>query len=115
MNNDFGLNDYQTSASSLAIYPGQGDLMGIMYCTLKLTGEAGEVSEKIGKVLRDKNGVIDDETRLLLVKELGDVMWYIANLAKELGWDLADVANTNLEKLNSRRERGVLQGSGDNR
>jgi NTP pyrophosphatase (non-canonical NTP hydrolase) len=86
-----------------------------VYPTLGLTGEAGEVAEKIKKVLRDKNGLIDKNTRRELKKELGDVLWYLANLATEIGLSLEEIARANLKKLASRKKRGKLHGSGDNR
>ena len=78
-------------------------------------GEAGEVAEKIKKVLRDKGGVMDVATKAEIAKELGDVLWYVAQLATELGLNLNDVAGANMAKLLSRMERDQLHGSGDNR
>lgn len=109
------LNEYQYEAKSTAVYPGQGEYMGANYCTMKMNGEAGEIAEKIGKIWRDNGGVITDEHRAALLKELGDVLWYVANLASELGYSLDLVAETNIAKLTSRKERGVIQGSGDDR
>lgn len=109
------LNEYQNKAIKTAIYPGQNSFAGIMYCTLKLNGEAGEVAEKVGKILRDDNGLINDNKRENLIKELGDVLWYIANLANELSISLDDVASINLEKLATRKASNTLHGSGDNR
>jgi NTP pyrophosphatase (non-canonical NTP hydrolase) len=82
---------------------------------LGLVGEAGEVAEKFKKIVRDKNGVVSNEDKADIEKELGDVLWYISALADYLGLELDDVANKNLEKLFSRRDRGVQTGSGDNR
>ena len=109
------LNEYQQKAILTAIYPSRGSLWGMIYCTLKLNGEAGEIAEKVGKILRDDNGKISDEKRMDLIKELGDVLWYIANLADELSVSLDDVANINLEKLAQRKANNTLHGSGDNR
>ena len=82
---------------------------------LGLVGESGEVAEKFKKILRDKNGVIsEDETREIL-KELGDIMWYINAVTLYLGGSLEQVAQTNLEKVHGRKSRGVTHGSGDNR
>jgi len=106
-------NEYQSKAVGTAIY--KNNIAGLTYPVLGLAGEAGEVAEKYKKLLRDNNGVITDEFRIAVKKELGDVMWYVANVADELGISLDDVAISNLEKLYSRKERGVLQGSGDNR
>jgi len=104
---------YQKESRKTALYPNVDG--NIIYPTLGLCGEAGEVAEKIKKVLRDKNGAVDEETRLAIKKELGDVLWYASQLASELGLSLDDVAQHNLEKLFSRKQRGVLGGDGDNR
>ena len=106
-------NEYQKQARTTAIYAGFGK--NFIYPTLGLVGEAGEVAEKIKKIIRDGDGVIDDEKRAELEKELGDVLWYIANLGVELGLEMDSIAQKNLAKLKSRQERGVLHGSGDNR
>jgi NTP pyrophosphatase (non-canonical NTP hydrolase) len=102
--------NYQAFVRESAIFPKR---LGIIYCALKLAGEAGEVSEKIGKAIRD-NGAYDEVTgELALAPE--NVTWYITALAAELGSTLEEVIETNVEKLKSRRARGVIQGSGDNR
>ncbi|HOX29801.1 MAG TPA: nucleoside triphosphate pyrophosphohydrolase family protein [Candidatus Paceibacterota bacterium] len=106
-------NDYQTEARKTAMYPNLGG--NFIYPTLGLAGEAGEVAEKIKKVIRDANGVVSEEKKGELSKELGDVLWYVANLAEELSLSLDDIAERNLEKLKSRQERGKLKGDGDNR
>lgn len=82
---------------------------------LGLVGEAGEVSEKFKKIIRDKNGVITDVDKTEIAKELGDVLWYVSALAEYLGISLEDVAQKNIEKVFSRKKRGMSQGSGDNR
>lgn len=105
--------EYQEKSRKTAIYPDAGN--NFIYPTLGLSGEAGEVSEKIKKVIRDKEGIIDEDTRDLIRKELGDVLWYVSQLASELNISLDEVAEKNIEKLYSRMERGKLQGSGDNR
>lgn len=105
-------NKYQYDAVSLAIY-GQGN--AIIYPVLGLTGEAGEVADKIKKVLRDKEGIFDNATKEEIAKELGDVLWYIAALSRDLGYTLEEIAKLNLDKLFSRRERNTLHGNGDNR
>jgi len=105
--------EYQDEARKTAIYPNLDN--NFVYPTLGLVGEAGEVAEKIKKVIRDDNYQISDEKRAEITKELGDVLWYIANLSKELGVSMEDVANKNLEKLKSRQQRDELHGSGDNR
>lgn len=106
------LNKYQKQAVSTAIY---GAGVQIVYPALGLCGEAGEVAEKVKKVLRDNNGEFTDEKKIEIKKELGDVMWYISAISRDLGFTLEEICEANLEKLFSRRDRGVLQGSGDNR
>lgn len=105
--------DYQKESRKTAVYPNQGK--NFVYPTLGLAGEAGEVADKIKKVIRDKNGKLDKETVKEIEKELGDVLWYIAQLATELGLSLEEIAKENLKKLFSRKKRGKIQGSGDNR
>lgn len=107
------LNSYQTSALRTAVYPDQG--ANFVYPTLGLLGEAGEVSDKLKKVIRDNDGVLTDEVRDKVAKELGDVLWYLAVLSYEMDYPLEDIAQMNLDKLASRVERGVIAGSGDNR
>lgn len=106
-------NKYQEKSKRSAKYPDIGK--NFVYPTLGLSGEAGEVAEKIKKVIRDKGGVIDGETKELIKKELGDVLWYVAQLATELGLSLDDVAEHNIKKLYDRMERDRISGSGDNR
>lgn len=137
---DFGRNAslslYQRVATKSAIYPGQGTALGLAYVGLKLNGEAGEFAEHVGKAMRDdqwfgvfedEEGNLDDgvthawerplsdERRDLIIKEIGDVLWYLSAACNELGIDLAEAAYTNLCKLCDRANRGVLQGSGDER
>jgi len=107
------LSDYQERSRATAVYPDAGD--NLLYPTLGLCGEAGEVAEKVKKMVRDDGGVLSPERRAALSKELGDVLWYVAQLATEAELDLDAIAQDNLEKLDSRRRRSVLQGSGDDR
>ncbi len=107
------LRDYQRESRATAVYPGAGD--NLTYPALGLCGEAGEVAEKVKKLLRDDAGVLTDERREALAGELGDVLWYLAQVATEARLDLAEVAAANLAKLRSRQERQVLRGSGDSR
>lgn len=106
-------NEYQSRAISTAIYPDKGS--NFVYPTLGLLGESGEVSEKVKKVIRDNEGVLTDPIRESIALELGDVCWYVASLAFELDYTLEEVFQMNLDKLSSRKERGVLGGSGDYR
>lgn len=110
--NELTFSKYQEQATTTAIY-GAGSK--VVYPALGLAGETGEVLEKVKKVLRDKNGIFDEESKKAIKKEMGDVLWYIAALSTDLGLNLTEVAQENLDKLFSRRERGVIQGSGDNR
>tara|TARA_B100000212_G_C27359853_1_gene527691 strand:+ start:1051 stop:1380 length:330 start_codon:yes stop_codon:yes gene_type:complete len=104
---------YQIEARKTAIYPEKGK--NFIYPTLGLVGETGEVAEKIKKIIRDKNGIFDNESRAAIKKELGDVLWYISNLCDELDFSLNDVAKINLEKLKLRAHKGTISGSGDDR
>jgi len=107
------LNEYQMRSRETALYPDVG--RNLIYPTLGLTGEAGEVADKVKKVLRDKEGVFDDDAKESIMLELGDVLWYISQLSSELGFQLDQVAKVNLEKLSSRSKRGCISGDGDNR
>ena len=104
---------YQKKARETAQYPDLGS--NNIYPTLGLVGEAGEVAEKVKKVIRDKNGIFDHESKIGLKKELGDVLWYLSNLCTELEFNLDDVALLNLKKLRLRAAEGKIKGSGDDR
>lgn len=105
------LNEYQKHALETAIYPNP-----IIYPTLGLTGEAGEVSDKVKKVIRDRNSDFSDPTiKHAIAEEIGDVLWYCATLSHDLGYDLDEIARMNYEKLKSRQKRSKIHGSGDNR
>ena len=104
-------NEYQEKARETAIYPSE---QGLIYTALGLCGEAGEVAEKVKKMIRDEIQ-LDAKYRGKLARELGDVLWYVANLAHEVGISLNEVAIRNITKLQSRSKRNVLQGDGDNR
>lgn len=117
------LNEYQKKAVSTAVYPKE---YAIVYPTLGLNGEAGEVAEKVKKWLRGDlyklNTFTEEEKKAIhvvfkhdIAKELGDVLWYVANLAHDLGYTLSKIATINIEKLASRKERERLKGSGDDR
>lgn len=107
------LAEYQAAAKKTALYPNMGN--NLTYPTLGLAGEAGEVANKVKKIIRDANGVLDDERRQAIAAEVGDVLWYVAQMATELGVTLDDVALHNIEKLAARYQQGKISGSGDNR
>lgn len=111
------LKDYNEQAlQTLTSKYDYGDITPqMMGLVLGLAGESGEVTEKIKKILRDKAGVLSDEDKKAIVKELGDVLWYVAAISHLLGSDLETVANENLHKLADRYHRGVIHGSGDDR
>ncbi|HEX4482858.1 MAG TPA: nucleoside triphosphate pyrophosphohydrolase family protein [Solirubrobacteraceae bacterium] len=106
------LADYQRLSRSTAKYPRHEALT---YPALGLAGEAGEFADHAKKVIRDDGGEVTPERREAMAKELGDVLWYVAQLASELGLELDEIAQANLDKLRSRMDRGVLSGSGDDR
>ena len=87
----------------------------LVYPVLGFVGEAGEIANKVKKIFRDADGVITEETREDLKKELGDALWYLAELATRLDISFNEIAEKNIGKLQSRKERGVIKGSGDNR
>ena len=140
--NELGFREYQAKARTTAAYPNIKDLFEAMaggngyqtetepiahpvpeevaflnpyYPALGLAGEVGEFCNKLKKVMRDKDGWVDEAFRDDAAKELGDILWYLAECASVLGLDLAQIAKKNLDKLASRKERGVITGSGDNR
>ena len=115
------LNQYQKAALETAVYPKE---YKTIYPALGMNGEAGEVADKVKKVLRDselivRDGrgaiVLPDAKREELAKEVGDVLWYVATMAYDLGYSLDEIAEMNIQKLASRKQRGQLSGSGDNR
>lgn len=105
--------EYQNESQKTARYPVIG--APFVYPTLGLVGEAGEVAEKVKKIMRDNGGIADDARKAEIVKEMGDVLWYLAQLATTLDILLEDVAKNNIEKIHSRVERDVVHGDGDNR
>lgn len=107
------LNDYQQQARSTFLLPQHPQ--AVLYLALGIGDEAGEVQGKIKKTIRDDDGTFTAERLEDIKKEIGDVLWYIANLSKQLGFELEDVAQLNLDKLASRAARGQLRGDGDNR
>ena len=106
------LDMYQQVAKQTAIYPRE---QAIIYPTLGLTGEAGEVANKVKKIIRD-DGYKNNESLVQEISaEIGDCLWYISVLADDIGCKLSDIANANLEKLANRKEKGTIHGSGDKR
>ena len=117
-------NKYQEGAAETAQYPTvwlpgecieEGVNVDFVYPIIGLAGEVGELAEKCKKVLRDNHGEITPEKQDEIAKEIGDVLWYVARLCTEFGLNMEMVAQTNLDKLRDRKERGVISGSGDNR
>lgn len=104
------LMEYQAHADETAFYPG-----GILYTGLGLCGESGEYADKLKKIMRDDNGEISDEKRTAMLKELGDVLWYVAQNARELNSSIEEVAVMNVNKLRGRVTNNTINGSGDNR
>jgi len=107
---NMNINEYQKEAKTTALYKDK-----LVYPTLGLTGEAGEIANKVKKILRDSEGKLSNPVREDLIKELGDVLWYVAAIATDLDVDLADVATANINKLKDRMSRNKITGSGDNR
>lgn len=111
------IDDYsKTAITTLTSSHGFGDISAeLLAQILGLVGESGEVAEKFKKIIRDKKGVISDEDQQELIKELGDILWYVNAVASLLGSSLDEVAAKNLDKVLSRKQRGQTHGSGDNR
>jgi len=105
------LNEYQERAIKEAFY----EKDDVVYNALGITGEAGEIADHVKKMLRDDGGKLTDDRRESLKKELGDVLWYLANMARRLDLTLEEVAEANIKKIIDRKERGTQHGSGDNR
>lgn len=107
-----GFDDYQEAAHGTAVYPQDA---GISYPALGLAGEAGEVANQVKKIIRDDGGTPTSERKAKIAKEMGDGLWYFAEVATKLGLRLSDIARANLKNLYGRKERGTLHGDGDNR
>lgn len=105
--------EYQHYSRKTAIYPKLGK--NFLYPTIGLFGECGEIAEKIKKIIRDKHNKVSKADKMEIKKELGDVLWYISALCSELKLSLNDVAESNISKLQSRKNRNLLHGDGDNR
>jgi NTP pyrophosphatase (non-canonical NTP hydrolase) len=106
------LNEYQLQALTFSLIK---EDVQLIYGALGLNGESGEVAEKVKKIIRDQGGVLTEENKADIRKELGDALWYISLCAHAIGCSLDEIAKNNIEKLSSRKQRGVLSGSGDNR
>jgi NTP pyrophosphatase (non-canonical NTP hydrolase) len=108
--------EYQQKAEKFDFFePEDLKAVGFVEKVLGLTGEAGEVADKIKKILRDKNGELTEEYKKGVAKELGDTLWYLATIARYLEIPLSEVAKMNIEKLEGRLERGTIHGAGDER
>jgi len=105
--------EYQKKARKTAIYPDQGK--NWQYPALGLSGEVGELLNKLKKIIRDSMKTDSKEFREDIEMEMGDILWYVSNLADEFQLSLDEIAQKNIEKLSSRFERGKLHGSGDQR
>ena len=112
-----GFDDYQEKAKKYDFFEATADLksVGFIEKVLGLVGEAGEAADKIKKILRDKDGFVSDEDKDLVIKELGDTLWYIAGISRYLKVPLSEVASMNIDKLESRYKRNKLHGEGDKR
>lgn len=108
------LDDYQKEALVTAVF-NDDEFKDLAHWVFGITGEAGEIAEKIKKIIRDKNGEVTEADKEELVKEIGDVLWYLAVLSKHLGYDFEEVGKQNIAKLRSRQARDKIKGSGDNR
>ena len=106
------LDMYQQVAKTTAIYPRE---QAIIYPALGLTGEAGEVANKVKKIIRDGTNKNNEDLVQAISSEIGDCLWYISVLADDIGCKLSDIANTNLIKLENRKKKGTIHGSGDKR
>ena len=105
--------EYQRESRATAFYPNAGK--NFIYPTLGVAGESGELANKVQKIIRDEEGAVSDIARENIRDEIGDVLWFLAQLATELNLSFGDIADSNMKKLLSRKERGVIQGSGDTR
>lgn len=107
------LDEYQKQASAFDKTTNEDRVYSLMYLSMGLAGETGEVVEKMKKIIRNENAEVSDDARELFKKELGDVLWYLSQMAKAFNIPFNVVAQANLEKLADREARGVLKGEGD--
>lgn len=110
--NTISFEEYQSRTSSTAMYPEE---LALPYLALGVASEGGEVAGKVKKIIRDKAGAVDEEAKDQLVAELGDVLWYVAQMSNHLGVDMSEIAEANLTKLSKRKANNTIQGEGDNR
>jgi NTP pyrophosphatase (non-canonical NTP hydrolase) len=108
------LNEYQTEALMTALWSGD-EMKDLAHWVLGVTGESGEIAEKVKKIIRDFDGKLSEDAKKELMKEIGDVMWYLAVLSENLGYTFEEVGKKNITKLRDRQARNKLHGSGDNR
>jgi NTP pyrophosphatase (non-canonical NTP hydrolase) len=108
------LDEYQAAALTTAQWSGD-DLKDLSHWTLGVTGEAGEIAEKVKKIIRDADGEVSPEAKKELMKEIGDVMWYLSTLSHHLGYKFSEVGQHNIDKLADRKTRNQIHGNGDNR
>ena len=109
--------EYQDIAKNFDLFDVSGDVKepGFMAKVLGLCGESGEVAEKFKKILRDKNGALNEDDKKAIAKELGDVLWYLATISRYMNIPFSQVARENLDKLSNRKQRQKLHGNGDDR
>jgi hypothetical protein len=107
--------EYQAQAATTAVYPGQGEALGLLYCTAGLAGGAGAVNNEAKKTVRDDGIALTPERIAKIKHRLGENQWYAAQICNELGLSLSEVQQENLDLLASRKERGVLRGDGEDR
>lgn len=105
--------EYEDAITHNALYPNKGN--NLAYSVLGLNGEAGEVAEKLKKIIRDQAGIISERNKRDIALELGDTLWYLTMCCREIGYNLSEVAHLNIEKIESRRNKGTGSGSGDDR
>lgn len=108
------LDDYQKKALTTAM-ASDDEFKDLLHWALGINGESGEIAEKLKKIIRDKQGKVSEADKVELAKEVGDVLWYLAVFTDHLGFRFEKIAQDNLDKLQSRKARGVIGGSGDNR
>jgi len=108
-------NEYQELAAGSAFFTKGDKQFNLVYCTLGLNGETGEFTEHIKKMIRDDNNILTEERRAQMIKELGDILWYLSYISKELDIELEEIAKINIHKIYDRKKKGTERGSGDNR